>query len=61
MTPFHAGELEVQQHAGVSAMAQRVGRGIRAAMSQHIGEYLRYAEKRFPEVLAAPIVWRHLG
>jgi GntR family transcriptional regulator, transcriptional repressor for pyruvate dehydrogenase complex len=31
------------------------------AMSQHIGEYLRYAEKRFPEVLAAPIVWRHLG
>lgn len=39
-SPFHAGELAVQQQAGVSAMAQRVGRGIRAAMSQHIGEYL---------------------
>jgi GntR family transcriptional regulator, transcriptional repressor for pyruvate dehydrogenase complex len=31
------------------------------AMSQHISEYVRYAEKKFPEVLAAPIVWRNLG
>ena len=27
------------------------------AMQQHIDEYLRYAERKFPEVLAAPIVW----
>jgi len=31
------------------------------AMSRHISEYVRYAEKKFPEVLAAPIVWRNLG
>ena len=27
------------------------------AMQHHIDEYLRYAERKFPEVLAAPIVW----
>ena len=27
------------------------------AMSRHIAEYLRYAERKFPEVLDAPIVW----
>jgi len=28
-----------------------------AAMRDHIQEYVRYAEKKFPEVLDAPIVW----
>lgn len=27
------------------------------AMHEHIEEYVRYAEKKFPEVLNAPIVW----
>jgi GntR family transcriptional repressor for pyruvate dehydrogenase complex len=27
------------------------------AMHEHIQEYVRYAEKKFPEVLNAPIVW----
>jgi GntR family transcriptional repressor for pyruvate dehydrogenase complex len=30
------------------------------AMSDHISEYMKYAERKFPEVLAAPIVWNHL-
>ncbi|WP_066375464.1 FadR/GntR family transcriptional regulator [Herbidospora mongoliensis] len=28
-----------------------------AAMATHIEEYVKYAERKFPEVLAAPIVW----
>jgi hypothetical protein len=28
-------------------------------MQQHIHEYVRYAERKFPEVLDAPIVWSH--
>jgi GntR family transcriptional regulator, transcriptional repressor for pyruvate dehydrogenase complex len=28
-----------------------------SAMEDHIAQYLRYAERKFPEVLAAPIVW----
>ena len=28
-----------------------------AAMTDHIQQYMRYAEKKFPEVLDAPIVW----
>jgi GntR family transcriptional repressor for pyruvate dehydrogenase complex len=28
-----------------------------AAMQDHIREYVRYAERKFPEVLEAPIVW----
>ncbi|WP_028850481.1 FadR/GntR family transcriptional regulator [Thermocrispum municipale] len=31
-----------------------------ATMRDHIKEYLRYAEKKFPEVLDAPIVWGRL-
>lgn len=27
------------------------------AMADHIDQYLKYAEKKFPDVLAAPIVW----
>ncbi|WP_408898217.1 FadR/GntR family transcriptional regulator [Nocardioides sp. R1-1] len=27
------------------------------AMADHVHQYLRYAEKKFPDVLAAPIVW----
>lgn len=28
-----------------------------AAMHEHIQQYVRYAEKKFPEVMEAPIVW----
>jgi len=28
-----------------------------AAMADHIGQYLTYAERKFPDVLDAPIVW----
>ncbi|MBF5045677.1 pyridoxamine 5-phosphate oxidase [Aggregicoccus sp. 17bor-14] len=44
-SPFHSGELTLQQRAGVSALAQRVGRGIRPALSQHLGDFL--AEQPF--------------
>lgn len=28
-----------------------------ATMEDHIAQYIRYAERKFPDVLAAPIVW----
>ncbi len=31
-----------------------------AAMLDHIDQYVRYAEKKFPEVLNEPITWSHL-
>jgi GntR family transcriptional regulator, transcriptional repressor for pyruvate dehydrogenase complex len=30
------------------------------AMAEHIDAYVKYAERRFPEVLAAPIVWNNM-
>ncbi|GAA2448790.1 FadR/GntR family transcriptional regulator [Actinomadura vinacea] len=30
------------------------------AMTGHIGEYVRYAERKYPELLAAPIVWSNV-
>jgi GntR family transcriptional repressor for pyruvate dehydrogenase complex len=36
---------------------QRDPAGAAAAMHDHIDQYVRYAEKKFPEVLDAPIVW----
>ena len=30
-------------------------------MSDHIAQYLKYAEKKFPDVLAAPIIWGNGG
>jgi DNA-binding FadR family transcriptional regulator len=32
-----------------------------ASMSDHIAEYLKYAERKFPEVLDSPVVWGQLG
>lgn len=31
-----------------------------AAMAHHIEEYVKYAERKFPDILAAPITWTHL-
>lgn len=39
------------------AIASRDPHASSEAMADHISEYLRYAERKFPEVLAAPIVW----
>jgi GntR family transcriptional repressor for pyruvate dehydrogenase complex len=39
------------------AIAERDPAGSAAAMADHIQQYLKYAEKKFPDVLAAPIVW----
>ncbi|AAZ55315.1 transcriptional regulator, GntR family [Thermobifida fusca YX] len=39
------------------AIASRDPEASAEAMAQHIHEYVRYAEKKFPEVLDAPIVW----
>ncbi|MET8054163.1 MULTISPECIES: FadR/GntR family transcriptional regulator [unclassified Streptosporangium] len=30
------------------------------AMAEHIDAYVKYAERKFPEVLAAPIVWNNM-
>lgn len=39
------------------AIASRDPAESAAAMTDHIDQYVRYAEKKFPDVLAAPIVW----
>lgn len=39
------------------AIAARDPEASSEAMAHHIREYVRYAEKKFPQVLAAPIVW----
>lgn len=39
------------------AIASRDPGDAAAAMTDHIDQYVRYAERKFPEVLAAPIVW----
>jgi GntR family transcriptional regulator, transcriptional repressor for pyruvate dehydrogenase complex len=39
------------------ALAARDPAGSADAMADHIDQYLKYAEKKFPDVLAAPIVW----
>lgn len=39
------------------AIADRDPATSAAAMADHINQYLKYAEKKFPDVLAAPIVW----
>lgn len=45
-------------HARIyEAIASRDASESAAAMADHIGEYLKYAEKKFPDVLSAPVVW----
>jgi DNA-binding FadR family transcriptional regulator len=39
------------------AIASRDAAQSAAAMEDHIAQYLKYAEKKFPDVLAAPITW----
>ncbi|MFD0688623.1 alpha/beta hydrolase fold domain-containing protein [Actinomadura fibrosa] len=43
------------------AIASRDPAASAGAMTLHIDEYIRYAERKFPEVLAAPIVWGALS
>jgi GntR family transcriptional repressor for pyruvate dehydrogenase complex len=45
-------------HATIcDAIASRDPEASAAAMADHIAQYLKYAERKFPEVLDAPIVW----
>lgn len=41
----------------LAALETRDAAAAASAMQTHIGEYVRYAERKFPEVLDAPIVW----
>lgn len=43
------------------AIAQRDPAASAEAMTDHIDQYVRYAERKFPDVLAAPIVWNNLA
>ena len=40
-----------------NTLAARDAVGASDAMADHVAQYLKYAEKKFPEVLMAPIVW----
>lgn len=48
----HKAHLQIYE-----ALASRDPSGSSAAMHEHIAQYMKYAEKKFPEVLDAPIVW----
>ena len=39
------------------AIASRDSTASAEAMAHHINEYIRYAERKYPEVLATPIIW----
>lgn len=51
-TAVHKAHLKIYE-----ALAARDPAGSADAMADHIDQYLKYAEKKFPDVLAAPIVW----
>ncbi|GAA5059120.1 DNA-binding FadR family transcriptional regulator [Thermocatellispora tengchongensis] len=51
----HKAHLRIYQ-----ALKNRDPESSAEAMARHITEYVRYAERKFPEVLAAPIVWANL-
>jgi GntR family transcriptional repressor for pyruvate dehydrogenase complex len=51
-TAVHKAHLKIYE-----ALAARDPEESAAAMADHIDQYIRYAEKKFPDVLAAPIVW----
>lgn len=55
-TAVHKAHLTIYE-----AIASRDAPASAAAMADHIDQYVRYAERKFPEVLAAPIVWNHSG
>ncbi len=44
-------------HQIYQAIAAKDPAAAAASMHEHIQQYVRYAEKKFPEVLNAPIVW----
>ncbi|CUR58858.1 Transcriptional regulator, GntR family [metagenome] len=51
-TAVHKAHLKIYE-----AIASRDAAASAEAMSDHIDQYLKYAEKKFPDVLAAPITW----
>lgn len=51
-TAVHQAHLRIYE-----TIATRDPAAAAAAMHDHIDQYLRYAEKKFPEVLNRPIVW----
>lgn len=51
-TAVHKAHLDIYQ-----ALAARDATQSAAAMADHIAQYIKYAEKKFPDVLDAPIVW----
>lgn len=56
--PEHRREAVHAAHRQIySAIELRDPAAAAAAMHEHIQQYVRYAEKKFPEVMEAPIVW----
>lgn len=51
-TAVHQAHLNIYE-----TIAARDPQAAAAAMHDHIDQYIRYAEKKFPEVLNRPIVW----
>jgi GntR family transcriptional repressor for pyruvate dehydrogenase complex len=44
-----------------TALCERDGDGSADTMRTHITEYVAYAERKFPEVLSAPVTWSAFG
>ncbi|MFV0459561.1 MAG: FadR/GntR family transcriptional regulator [Actinomycetales bacterium] len=57
--PEHRRKRVIEAHHKIlRALLDRDSAASAAAMTDHINQYVNYAERKFPEVLKAPIVWR---
>ncbi|MHB8794315.1 MAG: FadR/GntR family transcriptional regulator [Candidatus Nanopelagicales bacterium] len=60
--PEHRRQAVHKAHLTIyEAVAGRDGDLASEAMHDHITQYMKYAQKKFPEVMAAPIVWGGSG
>jgi GntR family transcriptional regulator, transcriptional repressor for pyruvate dehydrogenase complex len=56
--PAHRRRAILRAHRSIlDAMERKDADAAELTMATHIGEYVRYAERKFPEVLTRPVVW----
>ena len=59
--PAHRRTAILRAHRSIlDALERKDPEAAENAMAKHIGEYMRYAERKFPEVLTRRVVWNFL-
>jgi GntR family transcriptional repressor for pyruvate dehydrogenase complex len=60
--PRHRRSAVVKAHTRIyEALASRDADASMSAMQNHIAEYVRYTEKKYPDTLAQPIAWNEVS